>query len=94
MRILNEINNANREHAYQLLQCLTVAYRPLRVKELADVLAVDVNMGGIPILNTHWRWEDQEEAVLSACSSLVTIVVTLVRSVTRLGQLVTTRWLI
>src|ERR1700761_5253212 len=71
MRILNEINNANREHAYRLLQCLTVAYRPLRVKELA----VDVNMGGIPILNTHWRWEDQEEAVLSACSSLVTIVI-------------------
>ena len=25
-------------------------------------------------LNKNWRWEDQEEAVMSACSSLVTIV--------------------
>jgi ankyrin repeat protein len=74
-RILNEINNANREHAYRLLQCLTVAHRPLRVEELADVLEVDVNVGGIPKLNENWRWEDQEEAVLSACSSLVTVVI-------------------
>jgi hypothetical protein len=26
-------------------------------------------------LNTGWRWEDQEEAVLSACSSLVSIII-------------------
>ncbi len=37
-RILKEINNANREHAYRLLQCLTVASRPLRVEELPEVL--------------------------------------------------------
>jgi Ankyrin repeats (3 copies) len=34
----------------------------------------DFNKGGIPKLNPGWRWEDQEEAVMSACSSLVTIV--------------------
>jgi ankyrin repeat protein len=75
-RILNEINNANREHAYQLLQCLTVARRSLRVEELAEVLAVDFNLNasGIPKLNADWRWEDQEEAVLSACSSLVSVI--------------------
>jgi hypothetical protein len=57
-----------------LLQCLVVAARPLRVKELAEVLAFDFNTGGMPKLNPGWRWEDQEEAVMSACSSLVTIV--------------------
>ncbi|KAH9055799.1 hypothetical protein EDB83DRAFT_1087565 [Lactarius deliciosus] len=73
-RILREINRANREHAYRLLQCLTVAVRPLRVEELAEVLAVDFNARGGPKLNADWRWEDNEEAVLSACSSLVTVV--------------------
>jgi hypothetical protein len=56
------------------LQCLVVAVRPLEVKELAEVLAFDFNTGGMPKLNPGWRWEDQEEAVMSACSSLVTIV--------------------
>jgi hypothetical protein len=57
-----------------LLQCLVAAVRPLRVKELAEVLAVDFEAEGIPKLNVGWRWEDQEEAVMSACSSLVVIV--------------------
>jgi ankyrin repeat protein len=57
-----------------LLQCLVVAVRPLRVEELAEVLAFDFNVGGTPKLNSDWRWENQEEAVMSACSSLVTIV--------------------
>ncbi|KAN0139298.1 hypothetical protein V8E53_002799, partial [Lactarius tabidus] len=74
-RILNEINNANRMHAYRLLQCLSVAFRPLRVGELAEVLAFDLTAGGIPKLNADWRWEDQEEAVLSACSSLVSVII-------------------
>ena len=74
-RILKEINNANRVHAYRLLQCLTVARRPLQVEELAELLAFDLSPGGIPKLNTDWRWEDQEVAVLSACSSLVSVVI-------------------
>jgi len=74
-RILKEISNANKEHAYRLLQCLVVATRPLRVEELADVLAFDFTSGGTPELNTDWRWEDQEEAVLSACSSLVSVII-------------------
>jgi hypothetical protein len=40
-RILRDINKANRDHAHRFLQCLTVAVRPLRVAELAEVLAVD-----------------------------------------------------
>jgi hypothetical protein len=73
-RILREIGKPNQGHAYRLLQCLVVAVRPLEVKELAEVLAFDFTMGGMPKLNPGWRWEDQEEAVTSACSSLVTIV--------------------
>ncbi|KAI9432171.1 hypothetical protein H4582DRAFT_1821453, partial [Lactarius indigo] len=73
-RILREISRANRDHAYRLLQCLTVAVRPLRVEELAEVLAVDFNARGGPKLNADWRWEDNEEAVLSACSSLVAVI--------------------
>ncbi|KAI9434710.1 hypothetical protein H4582DRAFT_1855810 [Lactarius indigo] len=73
-RILREISRANIDHAYRLLQCLTVAVRPLRVEELAKVLSIDFNARGGPKLNADWRWEDNEEAVLSACSSLVTVV--------------------
>ena len=73
-RILREIRKPNQGHAHRLMQCLVAAVRPLRVKELAEVLAFDFNVEGTPKLNVGWRWEDQEEAVMSACSSLVMIV--------------------
>ena len=73
-RILREITKPNRGHAHRLMQCLVAAVRPLRVKELAEVLAFDFNVEGIPKLNPGWRWVDHEEAVMSACSSLVMIV--------------------
>jgi hypothetical protein len=57
-----------------MLQCLVAAVRPLRVEELAEVLAFDFNAEGIPKLNPAWRWEGQEEAVMSTCSSLVIVV--------------------
>ena len=54
-----------------------MAIRPLNVKELAEVLAVDFDdADGIPRLKTNWRWEDEEQALLSSCSSLITIVET------------------
>ena len=74
-RILKEIKKPNRAHARRLLQCLVVATRPLHVEELAEVLAVDFDEAdGIPKLNPSWRWEDQEHALLSSCSSLIAIV--------------------
>ena len=74
-RILQEIPKSNQVYAHRLLQCLTVAVRPLRVDELAEVLAVDFTASeGIPELNESLRWEDQEQAVLSACSSLIAVV--------------------
>jgi ankyrin repeat protein len=57
-----------------MLQCLVAAVRPLRVEELAEVMAFDFDAEGIPKLNPDWRWENHEEAVMSACSSLVVIV--------------------
>jgi len=68
------ISKVNRGLAHLVLQCLVVAVRPLRVEELAEVLVIDFDTGGTPKLNAGWRWADQQEAVLSACSSLVTIV--------------------
>ena len=73
-RILKEIRKPNQGHAHRLLQCLVAVVRPLQVNELAEVLAFDFNTEGIPKLKSGWRWEDQEEAVMSACSSLVMIV--------------------
>ena len=74
-RILKEIKKPNRSLAQRVLQCLAVAIRPLRVAELAEVLAVDFDDSeGIPRLNANWRWEDQEQALLIACSSLIAIV--------------------
>ena len=74
--VLKEIVTANQHHAYRLLQCLTVASRPLRVEELAEILALDFDRTkeGIPELKEDWRWRDQQEAVLSTCSSLIAVV--------------------
>src|SRR5260221_5170004 len=74
-RILQQFPNPNRAHTHRLLQCLVVAAYPLRVEELAEVLAIDFSATGMtPRLDENLRWEDKERAVLSACSSLVTIV--------------------
>ena len=73
-RILREIRKPDQEYARRLLHCLAAAVRPLRVEEIAEVLAIDLNMEGIPKLNSNQRWEDPEEAVMSAFSSLVIIV--------------------
>ena len=74
-RVLREMKKPNRDRALHLLQCLVVAIRPLRVSELTEVLAVDFDDAeGMAKLNSSWRWEDQEQALLSSCSSLISIV--------------------
>jgi ankyrin repeat protein len=73
-RILWEIRKPNQEHAHRMLQCLVAAVRPLEVEELAEVLAFDFDAKGTPKLNPDWRWKNQEEAIMSTCSSLVMIV--------------------
>ena len=74
-RILQEIPKVNRVHTHRLLQCLAVAVRPLRVQELAEVLAIDFSVAkGIPKLDENLRWQNQEQAVMTACSSLIDVV--------------------
>ncbi|KAH9028755.1 ankyrin repeat-containing domain protein [Lactarius pseudohatsudake] len=76
-RIFKDINKTQKDDARRLLQCLAVAVRPLRVEELAELLAFDFDAsssGGIPKLKDDWRWDNQEEAVLSTCSSLIAVV--------------------
>ena len=75
-RVLKDISEDNKEHARRLLHCLAVAIRPLCVEELAEILAFDFEgaEGGIPKFCVDWRSKDQEWAVLSTCSSLISVV--------------------
>jgi ankyrin repeat protein len=73
-RTLREINKANREFAHRLFQFVAVAVRPLRVEELAELLAFDFEAGSIPKFHEDWRLEDPMHAVLSTCPSLLAIV--------------------
>ena len=75
-RVLKEIKTVNRHLARRLLQCLTVAIRPLRVEELGEILALDFDgaEGSTPKSNEGWRSEDWQQLVLSTCSSLVMLV--------------------
>jgi len=72
-RILLGIDEEKREYAHRLFQCLAVSVRPLCVEELAEVLAMHFGSGKLPYYHVDWRPEDPNEAILSACSSLVTI---------------------
>ncbi|KAI9435161.1 hypothetical protein H4582DRAFT_2080077 [Lactarius indigo] len=72
--MLRRIDKVKRQFAHRLLQCVAVSVRPLRVEELAEILAVRFEAGALPQFNTGWRLGDAEEAVLSACSSLIIII--------------------
>jgi len=73
-RTLLGIDREKQEYARRLFQCLTVSIRPLRVEELAEIFAVRFDESTRPIFNPDWRLADANEAVLSACSSLISIV--------------------
>ena len=74
-RTLQGIDEEKWECAYRIFQFLTVAARPLRIDELAEVFAIqaDRETTGIPEFNAHWRPANAEEAVLSACPGLITV---------------------
>ena len=71
---MRDIDEANWEFAHRLLQCVAVAYRPLCVEELADILSFDFKTGPIPGFYESWRLGDPIDAVLSTTSSLLAIV--------------------
>ena len=70
-RILLEIDEEKRVYTIRLFQCLAFSRRPLRVRELAEILAIQFDTA-IPRLNPSFRPGDSYEAILSACSTLVT----------------------
>ena len=73
-RTLGEIEDANWEDARRLLQCVAVASRPLRVEELAEILAFNFSAGPIPSFHVDCCLKDPVKAVLSICSSLLSLV--------------------
>src|SRR5260221_212489 len=73
-RTLREINKGDWELAHRLFQCIAVATRPLLVEELAEILAFDFRAGPIPKLREDWRPEDPVEAVLSICTTLISLI--------------------
>ncbi|OCH94796.1 hypothetical protein OBBRIDRAFT_746651, partial [Obba rivulosa] len=72
-RTLMDIAKPNRKYAHRIFQCLTVSVRPLRVEEVAEVLAVDFNSGPIPHLEVQQRRTNPKDDILSLCSTLVTV---------------------
>jgi len=71
---LEDIGDQNWEYAHRLFQCVAAASRPLSVKELAEFLAFDFEAESTPEYFEDWRPEDPGHAVLSTCSSLLTVV--------------------
>jgi Ankyrin repeats (3 copies)/Ankyrin repeats (many copies) len=75
-RTLQDIDKANWNFAHRIFQCVTLAFRPLRVEELAEFLAFDFDARPNPTYRADWRLEDPLDALLSTCSSLIAVVKT------------------
>ena len=73
-RALEGIPNEKRQHAHRLFLCLIGALRPLRAEELAELFAIDFEQDSISNFMEGWRPENPEEAVLSTCSTLISII--------------------
>ena len=73
-RALQRIPREKQQHAHRLFQCLVAAIRPLHVEELAEILSIDFDPGSTSTLVEGWRPENPEAAVLSTCSTLITII--------------------
>jgi ankyrin repeat protein len=71
---LRGIDKQKRDYAYRLFQCLVISKRPLRVEELAELFAIQPDAETVPKFDACLRPENPEEFVLSACSTLVTVV--------------------
>jgi hypothetical protein len=72
-RTLLGIDEEKREYAQRLFRCLMVSIRPLRVEELAEILAIQFDEEALPTFNTDWRPAYAEETIMSVCSSLIAI---------------------
>ncbi|MCJ1394682.1 hypothetical protein MMC18_007562, partial [Xylographa bjoerkii] len=68
-RILCSISDACRPQVFKILQWLAYSCRPLRLEEISEIVAIDVNDN--PRFNTETR-PLKPQNVLAMCSSLVT----------------------
>jgi hypothetical protein len=73
-RTLQGIPKEKRQHAHRLFHCLVGALRPLSAEELAEIFAIDFDSNAISNLMEGWRPENAEEAVLSTCSTLISVI--------------------
>ena len=73
-RTLEGIPKQKSQHAHRLFQCLVAAIRPLHVEELAEIFAIGFDLGATGNLMEGWRPENPEEAILSACSTLIAVI--------------------
>ena len=73
-RALQGIPKEKRQHAHRLFHCLVGAIRPLRTEELAEIFTIDFDSYAISNLMESWRPENSEEAVLSTCSTLISVI--------------------
>ena len=73
-RTLREINDSSWEVAHRLFQLVAAAFRPLRVEELADFLALDFKAGPMPTFHEDLGTKDSLDTLVSNCSSLLDIV--------------------
>ncbi|KAH9064394.1 hypothetical protein EDB87DRAFT_1829336 [Lactarius vividus] len=71
--MLRRIDKVKRQFTHRL-QCIAISVRPLRVEELAEILAVRFDLGALLQFCPGLQLGDAEEAVLSACSSLIIMV--------------------
>jgi hypothetical protein len=70
---LRKIEERDWEFARRLLLCVAAASRPLRVDELAEILAFDFEAGPVPKFREDWRPKNPVEALLSACSTMLSV---------------------
>ena len=73
-RTLRGIADPKWKFAHRMFQFVSVASRPLRVEELAELVAFDFEAGSIPKFHEDCRLEDPVDAVLSTCSTLLAVV--------------------
>lgn len=75
-RILCNIDTQHKSHSREILkilQWLTFSTRPLRLEELAEIVAIDIDE--TPRFDPERRWLEPQ-SVLMMCSSLITLTTT------------------
>jgi hypothetical protein len=62
------------QHAHWLFQCLVVAICPLCIQELGEIFVISFAQGTTMSLMEGWHPKNLEDAILSACSTLITVI--------------------